>query len=61
MLRLLLAEARSFLDCVVQLFNELLIAAVRRQIESVKACVTTRQPCLFANFLDTEMLRTVAP
>ena len=58
---LLLAEARSLLDCVVHLFNQLLVAAVRRQVKSVEARVTARQPRLLANFLNTEMLRTIAP
>ena len=61
LLHLLLAEARRFLDGVVHLFNELLVAAVRRKVESVKACMTARQPRVFADFLNAEMLRTIAP
>ena len=60
-LSLLLAKALGFFNSIVHLLNKLFIAAVRRQVQSVKARVTSRQPRLAADLLDTEMLRTVAP
>jgi len=60
LLLLLLTKTFRLLYSIVHLLNELLIAAVWRQIKTVEARVTTRQPCLFAYFLYTEMLWTVA-
>ena len=57
---LFLAEAFSLFNCIIQFFHELFIAFVRWKIEPVEARVATRQPRLLSDFLDAEMLRTVA-
>lgn len=58
---LLLSKAFSFFDGIGQLFNKLLVALVRRKIKSVETSVTSWQPRIFANLLDAEVLRTIAP
>lgn len=54
-------EALCLLDGKVQLLDKLLIALVRRQVETVEAGVTAWQPRVLADLLDAESLRPIAP
>jgi hypothetical protein len=55
-----LAEAFGFFDGEQELLFELIVAFVWRQVESIEACVRSRQPRFFADFLDAKLLRTGA-
>lgn len=58
---LFLAKPFRFLNGKKQLFFQLLVALVRRQVQSVKARMTPRQPGVFANFINAELLMSVTP
>ena len=60
-LGLFLAEALSLFNCKVELFGELFIAFVGREVESVEAGVTAGKPSLFTHFLNAETLGAITP
>ena len=59
--KLLLAESFRFFYGERHLLDQLFVTFVRWQVQTVETSVRTRQPRLFAHFLDTEALRSVAP
>ena len=46
--QLLLSKAFGFLDGKQKLFFKLLITFVGRQVQTIKTCVTPRQPFIFS-------------
>lgn len=58
---LLLAEPLGLLNGVVEFLHQLVVAAVGREVESVKAGVRPWQPRLLADFFYTESLRSITP
>ena len=58
---LFLSESLRLFDGEAELLDQLFVAFVRRQVESVEAGVTSRKPSVLSYFLDAETLRSVAP
>lgn len=56
---LFLAKPFRFFNGKKQLFFQLFVAFVRRQVQSVKTGVTSWQPCIFANFINAELLVSI--
>lgn len=56
---LLLSERVSFFDGVSEFLDQLIVAFVRRQIETIETGVRSGQPRVFTHFFDTESLGPV--